>query len=345
SRSATTCCVTTAWSRAWCRGGPSPARRRPGRSGCAHPARCCTAAPTCPRTGSTTCTASWCACRGEATVTGPPMRALLPDLVSTMAQQRPDAPALTHRDETLTYAQLWRLVDLTAAGLHREGVRRGDRVAVFLDKRVETVCAIFGAAAAGAVFVPVNPLLKPRQVAHILDDSEARVLVTSPERLAVLAAALAGCKRLECVVVVGSGAPPPGPAPELRVVGWDDLCGRGGATAGGDGTAEAAVGTGAAASGGPATDGSTARGDGGRRVRGAGVIDADMAAILYTSGSTGAPKGVVLSHRNLVAGAESVAHYLGNRPDDVLLAALPLSFDAGLSQLTTGFYAGAHVVL
>ncbi|PLK48690.1 acyl-CoA ligase (AMP-forming), exosortase A system-associated [Uliginosibacterium sp. TH139] len=75
------------------------------------------------------------------------------------------------------------------------------------------------------------------------------------------------------------------------------------------------------------------------------VTELDMAAILYTSGSTGRPKGVVLSHRNLVAGAKSVAEYLGNRPDDSLLAALPLSFDAGFSQLTTAFHAGARVVL
>jgi long-subunit acyl-CoA synthetase (AMP-forming) len=62
-------------------------------------------------------------------------------------------------------------------------------------------------------------------------------------------------------------------------------------------------------------------------------------------GSTGKPKGVVLSHRNMVAGAKSVASYLGNHADDTLLAALPLSFDAGFSQLTTAFHAGARVVL
>ena len=70
-----------------------------------------------------------------------------------------------------------------------------------------------------------------------------------------------------------------------------------------------------------------------------------MAAILYTSGSTGKPKGVVLSHRNMVAGAKSVASYLENSADDTLLAALPLSFDAGFSQLTTAFHVGARVVL
>ena len=66
---------------------------------------------------------------------------------------------------------------------------------------------------------------------------------------------------------------------------------------------------------------------------------------IYTSGSTGKPKGVVLSHRNMVAGAKSVASYLGNHAGDTLLAALPLSFDAGFSQLTTAFHAGARVVL
>src|SRR5664279_2825106 len=70
-----------------------------------------------------------------------------------------------------------------------------------------------------------------------------------------------------------------------------------------------------------------------------------MAAILYTSGSTGKPKGVVLLHRNMVAGAKSVASYLENDSTDTLLAALPLSFDAGFSQLTTAFHVGARVVL
>ncbi|MDF2916934.1 MAG: acyl-CoA ligase (AMP-forming), exosortase system-associated, partial [Microbacterium sp.] len=76
-----------------------------------------------------------------------------------------------------------------------------------------------------------------------------------------------------------------------------------------------------------------------------GAIDVDPAAILYTSGSTGMPKGVVLSHRNLIVGAESVSTYIGNTSDDVILSVLPLSFDAGLSQVTTAFAVGAHCVL
>jgi acyl-CoA ligase (AMP-forming) (exosortase A-associated) len=77
----------------------------------------------------------------------------------------------------------------------------------------------------------------------------------------------------------------------------------------------------------------------------ANTAENDPAAILYTSGSTGRPKGVVVSHRNLVAGAHCVAGYIGNLADDRLLAALPLSFDYGFSQVTTAFKVGACAVI
>jgi acyl-CoA ligase (AMP-forming) (exosortase A-associated) len=219
------------------------------------------------------------------------------------------APALTAGDTTLDYDRLAELVDRTGAGLQRLGVGRGDRVAVYLDKRVETVAAVFGTSAAGGAFVPVNPLLRPRQVAHIVQDSGARVLVTTPQRLDQLRTELADTPTLEHVVLVGSTAPAEDVAP-YRVSDWGALL-------------------------------STAPAHPCER----GVVDVDMAAILYTSGSTGPPKGVVVSHRNLISGAESVSDYLGNGPRDVILAALPLSFDAGFSQLTTAFSSGAHVVL
>lgn len=73
--------------------------------------------------------------------------------------------------------------------------------------------------------------------------------------------------------------------------------------------------------------------------------DEALALLLYTSGSTGRPKGVMVTHTNLLAGAASVAGYLGTRSDDRVLAVLPLSFDFGLSQLTTAFRAGARAVL
>lgn len=229
-------------------------------------------------------------------------------LLFDSAGVRPHARALTYMDDTLDYATLAGHVRAVAAGLASQGLGRGERVAVYLEKRLETVEALFGAAAAGGVFVPVNPLLKPGQVAYILADCNVRILVTSPDRLRLLAPVLQDCPDLRTVVVT---ATPDADCrlPGIDILAWNTLLEH----------AHTA----------PA-------------VR---IIDTDMAAILYTSGSTGKPKGVVLSHRNLVAGARSVASYLGNTPDDRLLAVLPLSFDYGLSQLTTAFHAGASVVL
>ena len=131
------------------------------------------------------------------------MRSQIHHLVAEAARARGDAPALTYKDVTLTYAQLWHEVRDFGAALSVRGLRRGDRVAVYLDKRIETVTALFGASAGGGVFVPINPLLRPKQVSYILQDCDVRVLVTSPERLALLREELEQCKSVEHVVVVG----------------------------------------------------------------------------------------------------------------------------------------------
>ncbi len=232
----------------------------------------------------------------------------LSDFVRRSAQRAPGAIALTHGEQSTTYAELHQAVAGFASGLLALGLQRGERVAIYLEKRVETVVASFGSAAAGTVFVPLNPLLKPEQVAFILQDCAVRLLVTSPERLALLAPVLARCASLRHLVLTGTDSSPASVPGALPITHWAELL--------------------------------AAPQRAGHR-----VIDTDMLAILYTSGSTGQPKGVVLSHRNMVAGAKSVASYLENHAGDTLLAALPLSFDAGFSQLTTAFHAGARVVL
>lgn len=231
---------------------------------------------------------------------------LLHHLIEHSAERSPEAPAVVCSRHTLSYAALEDQVDRFASGLLELKLARGERVAIWLDKRIETVVASFGVPAAGCAFVPINPQLKPEQLAYILRDCAVRVLLTSPERLPLLAPSLADCPDLRHLVVTGEL--PDGLDLPLPAHRWSDLL-------------EA-----------PPRPGHR-------------VIDRDLAAILYTSGSTGRPKGVVLSHQNMVAGAKSVASYLGNKPEDTLLAALPLSFDAGFSQLTTAFHAGAKVVL
>ncbi|WP_217428388.1 acyl-CoA ligase (AMP-forming), exosortase A system-associated [Microlunatus speluncae] len=243
-------------------------------------------------------------------INGP--RTRLHHLIEHSATIRPTAAALTVGDRTLDYAELWRGVAAVGAGLAGLGLGRGDRVAVFAEKRIETVQAIFGTSVADGLFVPINPVLRAPQVGHIVRDCTARLLITTTERLASLLPVLSGMASLEHILIIG---PPPQHAlpdggPRIQ-------------------TLESVITAATRAEPNPTPAG----------------VDLDPAAILYTSGSTGSPKGVVLSHRNLIAGAESVAGYLRNDHHDVILSVLPLSFDAGFSQLTTGFLAGAHVVL
>lgn len=106
------------------------------------------------------------------------------DLVLCTSAQQGTRSALRSGGTTVTYRELADLLTATAAGLLDLGLRAGDRVAVYLPKTVETVATFFGTALAGGVFVPVNPVLKPPQVGHILRDSGARILVTSSGRLA-----------------------------------------------------------------------------------------------------------------------------------------------------------------
>jgi acyl-CoA ligase (AMP-forming) (exosortase A-associated) len=208
--------------------------------------------------------------------------------VGEQAGRAGDHPALVWRGATLGYRSLWEGMQHHAARLQAAGASAGDRVAVWLENRPETVMAALGAAAIGAIFVPVAPALKPRQVAHILADSGACILLSSAARLDSLPAALRGGLTTFTVEQPPAQAVPTPVRP---------------------------------------------------------TIDDDPAAILYTSGSTGLPKGVLLPHRSLLQGAFAMASLLGLGPADRVLAALPLSFDAGFNQVLTCLVSGATAVL
>ena len=252
---------------------------------------------------------------------------LLHDLPLVMARRAPQARALTDGAVDLTYAQVAAEICAIAAGLAKLGLQRGERVGIYLEKRFEAALAPFGTTAAGGVFVPINPLLKPPQVAYILRDCDVKVLVTSAARWAQLAPELADKKSDFIVICTDSDINKD--KNDINIISYKRLF----------------YPTFSDLYSGDVNENSYLVNNPESRGAVATLVDADTAAILYTSGSTGRPKGVVLSHRNLVAGAFSVASYLGNGPHDTLLAALPLSFDAGFSQLTTAFASGARVVL
>jgi acyl-CoA ligase (AMP-forming) (exosortase A-associated) len=233
------------------------------------------------------------------------MAELLPQLIHDSAKRDPRLLAVSYKDQALDYGTLSACVAQAATCFAGLGLQRGERIGIYLEKRLEMVVAMFGAAAAGCAFVPINPVLKPRQVGYIMRDCNVRLLVTSTARAGELEAEIAASTDLATVVLVdGTDTPASG----RTVLSWEAMLA-------------------------------------GKVAAPHRVIDTDMVAILYTSGSTGNPKGVVLSHRNMVAGAKSVSQYLENNSEDRILSVLPLSFDAGLSQLTTAFNVGAKVVL
>lgn len=236
------------------------------------------------------------------------MPTLLHHLLFKSVPQAANRAAIVHKKTITSYGNLAICVQQQAEALLGVHLKPQQRVAIFLPKQLETVSSVLAISLAGGVFVPINPVLKAPQVAHILTDCTVHILITSHSRLQNIAAVLADCPDLHTIILVDNHTPSVTSDTQL-ILGWDDYLHR-------------------------ATLQPTPA-----------IIDTDMAAILYTSGSTGKPKGVVLSHRNLVTGAKSVSEYLHITEEDRLLAVLPFSFDYGLNQLLSALLNGACCVL
>jgi acyl-CoA ligase (AMP-forming) (exosortase A-associated) len=234
------------------------------------------------------------------------MNFLLHHMLRGSALRFPGKEALVHGEQRLNYGEVSARVAGLSSGLRRAGLRRGERVGIYLDAGIPQVLSIFGISHAGGVFVPINAVLFPDQVAHIARDCGVSALITSASKLASLLPVLTEIHSLRFFVVVSDGGEVEASRP---MHDFDAMTGE----------ADAAC-----------HDWS---------------IETDLAAILYTSGSTGRPKGVMLSHANLTAGATIVSTYLDITSSDRILAVLPFTFDAGLNQLTTAFQQGCALVL
>lgn len=225
------------------------------------------------------------------------------------AARHPEKTMLVAGGQRWTYGALETSANRLAHALQARGVGRGDRVAIQLGNAPETVLAILAALKIGAVFTVLHPTTKPEKLALVLGDSRASALVAPARRLLALDRFWGQLPQLHSVVAVGADAP------SLS-------------------TPEKAVHAMAAMLGEDWPDTPPPK----------EAIDLDLAALVYTSGSTGVPKGVMLTHRNLVSACTSIAGYLENR-DDVILSVLPLSFGYGLTQLFTAWMFGGTLVL
>jgi acyl-CoA ligase (AMP-forming) (exosortase A-associated) len=227
-------------------------------------------------------------------------------LLRESARHYPENEALVHGEERLNYTEVAGCVDGLAAGLRTAGLRRGDRLGIYLEASIPQALSIFGISRAEGVYVPINVLLHPEQVMHIARDCSIKGLITTADKLASLAEVLPQIPSLEFVVAVGPGDK----TSSLPVHSYGEFCSL-------------------------PLPGNWRESS----------IEKDLAAILYTSGSTGKPKGVMLSHANVVAGSRIVSTYLGITENERILAVLPFSFDAGMNQLMTAMEKGGTCVL
>jgi long-chain acyl-CoA synthetase len=223
----------------------------------------------------------------------------------------PDKTALVCGTERLSYRELDRLSSRFANALVAHGVRRGDRVVVCLDNSSEAVISIFAVLKAGAVFVMLDHTMKSERLHYILNDCGATALVLPAEKISSVQDSLEASPQLQTVYLANAKAAVP-PGAHTQYFSLNDVL-----------------------HGSEFSDVAPPK----------KCIDADLAALIYTSGTTGHPKGVMLTHANMFAAAESVISYLRNNSDDVILSALRLSYSYGLYQMLTAFLVGGTILL
>lgn len=231
---------------------------------------------------------------------------LLHEFLVDSARRSPDHTALVVGDKRVTYAEIEKQSSALASALVTEGLKIGDRVAVYLDNRPEAVIAFFAVLKAGGAFLPINPTTRERKLCHLLDHSESSFVITDRRRSNFVKKSAESLPHIRGIV--GVGGTPDLPSQWSSLV-FEDLI---------DEATDARLPT---------------------------VIDVDLAALIYTSGSTGQPKGVMHTHASLVSAFTSITTYLENTADDIILSVLPLSFVYGLGQLFTVVRVGATLVL
>jgi amino acid adenylation domain-containing protein len=226
--------------------------------------------------------------------------------VTAAAERDPAHDAVVMPGTRLSYGELEARSNRFAHSLREHGVRRGDRVALWLPKSPEAVVTLYGAMKVGAAYVPVDPGAPPARLGFIARDCDVSALVTRSDRAAALDEAFGDRAPMRAVWFADDPADPPrlGGVPGVP---WRALA------AAGDDAFEC-----------PA-------------------LEDDLAYVLYTSGSTGEPKGVMLSHRNAIAFAAWAAETFAVSADDRLANHAPLHFDLSTFDLFAGACAGASV--
>lgn len=260
---------------------------------------------------------------------GMPKHLVLPETslytnLDVSAQRYPDQPAIIYYDSVLSYRQLREQVDALAGALQAWGVEKGDRVLLYMQNAPQFVIAYYAILRANAIVVPINPMNRGAELAHYVRDTQAGVCLCGQEVLERIAP-LVGSERLARVVVAAYSDYLPGKT---------DLA------------LPADVAEPAMPVSGPGLVTWAAALSMGHRPGALLVGPDDLAVFPYSSGTTGAPKGCMHSHRTVMATVVQGALWGGSSRESVTLATLPCFHVAGMqASMNTPIYVGAAMVL
>ena len=234
------------------------------------------------------------------------MAYLIHDLLRESAEKYPDSLAVLGPKESLTYAELDARSDALAHSLIAEGVSPGAPVGIAMHKCLDSIVGVYGILKAGACYVPIDAFAPANRSAAIIANTKLRYLLTTNDRIESLVAQIMECEESKSLEMVFTPSAAKGDLPKgLRCIAWGH----------------------AKANGLPQ------------------ITDTHLAYVLHTSGSTGAPKGVAISHRNALCFVESAAEYWRVTASDRLCSQAPLHFDLSVFDLYVAALVGASIVL
>ena len=238
---------------------------------------------------------------------------LVQQYLENSAARLPGKTELICGKQRLAYKQINDSANRLAAALVNMGIKRQDRVVIFMDNSSEAVISLFAILKAGAIFIVLSPQMKAKKLNYILKNSGACCVFTHSSKVRVISDAIHDLEKLKHIFWVDydNSTTSASPNPTVNYHSWNRVL----------------------------SDDVSSNADVIQR-----AIDLDLATIIYTSGSTGYPKGVMSAHYNMVAAIESITQYLENVEEDIILNVLPLSFDYGLYQVLMAFSVGATII-
>lgn len=236
---------------------------------------------------------------------------LLQHLLLRSVQNYPDKTAVVFKEKSVTYSGLDRRSTEVAVTLQQLGIRKGDRVGILLSKSIEQIVSLFGILKSGAVYVPIDPAAPAARAAYMIGHCGIECLITTSGKLNALLSCSAHASGINRAILCGKDA---GDMPHKHIT-----------TACLSLDAEAVSGCSV--------------------LEPAAIPDNSPAYILHTSGSTGNPKGVAISHLNALTFIEMAADYFGVTSADRFCSHAPLHFDLSVFDVFVAIKCGATIVL